>query len=101
MATVETLPALEAEPHAAVFSNEDPKTVRLSLDADERIEPHRHSGRDIVFYLVDGAVDLDIDDETHSLRAGDVARFEGEREISPIARMPSTVLLAPARRVDD
>ncbi|WP_049986181.1 cupin domain-containing protein [Halobellus rufus] len=101
MATVESLSALEGDPHAAVFPGAEPKTVRLSLDADERIAPHTHPGRDIVFYVVDGAVDLDLDDETHSLDVGDVARFAGEREISPVAREPSTALLVLARRADD
>jgi len=100
MATLESLSALDGEPHANVFPSTEPKTVRLSLAADERIAPHTHPGRDIVFYLVDGAVDLDLDDETLSLTAGDVARFEGEREISPVARESSTALLVLARRID-
>lgn len=98
MAEIERLSELDGTPHANVFPSSEPKTVRLTLDAGERVEPHTHPGRDIVLYLVEGAIDLELDEETHSLAAGDVARFDGEREISPIAGEPSTALIVLAPR---
>lgn len=98
MTEITALSELDGEPHANVFPESEPKTVRLSLDADERVAPHTHPGRDVVLYLLDGAIDLELDEETHSLAAGDVARFDGEREISPVAREPSTALVVLANR---
>ncbi|WP_144905520.1 cupin domain-containing protein [Halobellus captivus] len=100
MTTIAQLHELDGETHANVFPTSEPKTVRLTLEEGERVDPHRHPGRDIVCYLLDGAIDLELDGETHSLEAGDIARFEGEREISPIARESSTALLVLARRPD-
>ena len=95
------LPSLDAEPHANAFPTSEPKTIRLTLDAGERVDPHTHPGRDIVLYVVDGAIDLELDGDAHALAAGDVGRFEGEREISPVAREPSTALVVLARRVEN
>jgi quercetin dioxygenase-like cupin family protein len=101
MAAIEHLPDFEATPHANVFPDVEPKTIRLTLDADERVDPHTHPGRDVVFHLIDGAIDLDLDDERHALAAGDVARFDGEREISPVARESSTALVVLAARASE
>ena len=100
MATIEHLDDLEATPHANVFPAEEPKTIRLTLDADERVDPHTHPSRDIVLYVVEGALDLALDDEQQSLVAGDIAQFAGEREISPVAREPSTALVVLAERAE-
>lgn len=100
MATIEHLPDLEGTPHANAFPTEEPKTIRLTLDADERVDPHTHPGRDIVLYLIEGAIDVELDDERHSLAAGDIAQFAGEREISPVAREPSTALVVLAERAE-
>jgi len=98
MATLEHLSDLEATPHANVFPTEEPKTIRLTLDAGQRVDPHTHPGRDVVIYLIEGAVDLELDDETRHVEAGDITRFAGEREISPVAREPSTALVVLAER---
>ena len=100
MTEIEQLPALEATPHANVFPSSEPKTVRLTLDAGEGVDPHTHPDRDIVLYLVDGAIDLKLDGEHHSVEEGDIARFDGEREISPVAREPSTALIVLAERAE-
>ena len=42
----------------------------------------------------------DLDGERHTIDAGDVARFVGEREISPVAREPSTALIVLAERIE-
>ena len=98
MAGIEHLPDLDGTPHANVFPTAEPKTIRLTLDTDERVDPHPPPGRDIVLYVVEGAVDLDLDDERHSMESGDIAQFAGEREISPIAREPSVALVVLAER---
>jgi quercetin dioxygenase-like cupin family protein len=98
MTAVEHLPDLDGTPHANVFPTEEPKTIRLTLDADERVDPHTHPGRDIVLYVVEGAIDLELDGERHALEAGDIAQFPGEREVSPIAREPSVALVVLAER---
>lgn len=100
MTSIHTLADLEGQPHATVFPDREPKTIRLTLDEDDVIAPHSHPGRDIVFYLLEGRVELHLDDETHEVAAGDVARFRGEREISPHAVEASTALLVLAPRVD-
>lgn len=101
MTHTETLADLDGAPHANVFPESEPKTIRLRLDAGERVDPHRHPGRDVVLYLLDGAVDLHLDDEKHELVGGDIARFDGEREISPAATEDSTALVVLAARADD
>lgn len=100
MATIRNLSELEATPHEVVFPESEPRTVRLELADGERIEPHRHPGRTIVFYLVEGDVELRLDDERYDLGTGDVARFDGDRDISPVARADSTVLIVLAPHTD-
>lgn len=98
MTTIHTLDELDGQPHANVFPDREPKTVRLSLDADESVPAHSHPGRDIVLYLVEGEVELQLGDRTHDLTAGEIARFEGEQEISPRAVEPSVALIVLAPR---
>lgn len=98
MTSIQHLPDLDATPHAAVFPGDEPKTIRLVLDAGERVDPHRHPGRDILFYLVDGAITLHLGADTFELEGGDVARFDGEQEISPVATEASTALVVLAHR---
>ncbi|MHC3378171.1 cupin domain-containing protein [Haloarcula sp. H-GB5] len=74
----------------------EPKTIRLTLDAGESIPAHKHPGRDIVFLLRSGAVDLTLGDETVSLSPGDVVRFDGDQDISPAATADSEALLVLA-----
>ncbi|WP_435066658.1 cupin domain-containing protein [Haloplanus sp. C73] len=101
MTSIRTLSELDGERHANVFPDAEPKTIRLTLDAGEAVAPHTHPGREIVFYLVEGQVELRLDDETHELAAGDVARFDGEREVAPRAIEASTALIVLAARADD
>lgn len=93
MTTVHTLSELEGEPHARVFSDAEPKTIRLTLAADEEIPAHSHPDREIVCYLISGTMELRVDEETDILTAGDVARFDGDHEISPRGIEESTALL--------
>ena len=74
----------------------EPETIRLTLDGGESIPAHKHPGRDIVFLLRSGAVDLTLGDETVSLSPGDIVRFDGDQDISPAATADSEALLVLA-----
>ncbi len=100
MTTIHDLQELDGQPHANVFPDREPKTVRLSLDADESVPAHSHPGRDIVLYLVEGRIELCLDDQSHEMTAGEVARFEGERDIEPRAVEPSVALIVLSPRAD-
>ncbi|NHN42776.1 cupin domain-containing protein [Halorubellus sp. JP-L1] len=101
MTSIRPLDELDGHPHANVFPDAEPKTIRLTLDADESVAAHSHPDREIVFYLVDGAIELDLDGATHDLTAGDVARFDGDQEIAPRALEASTALIVLASRTTD
>lgn len=93
MAEVSSLSELETEPHAEVFERPRPRTVRLQLEADQRIPPHRHPGSDIVLHLVAGRIELTLDTDEFELEAGDIIQFSGDQSVSPYARERSTALL--------
>lgn len=77
----------------AVVFGESPRTVHLTLAADESIPAHRHPDSDVVFYLRSGRLDLRLDEETHRLSEGDILRFDGGREIAPTAVEDSDALV--------
>ncbi|EMA59630.1 cupin domain-containing protein [Halorubrum lipolyticum] len=101
MTTIHNLNELDGRPHANVFPDAEPKTIRLTLDAGGEVAPHSHPDREIVFYLIEGTVELELVDETHELSAGDVARFDGDREIAPRAVEDATALIVLASRSDE
>lgn len=88
-----TLADLNGRPHAEVFETRRPRTVRLQLDADERVPRHTHEGTNVVLHLLAGRLELTLDDETHALEAGELIRFSGDREVSPYAVEPSTAIV--------
>jgi hypothetical protein len=45
-----TLSTLSETPHAEVFETRRPRTVRLQLDADERVPNHTREGTDVVVH---------------------------------------------------
>jgi quercetin dioxygenase-like cupin family protein len=92
MTDVVSVPELTDAPHATVFETE-PKVVRLALDADQQLPAHRHPGEVVLFHVLDGTVDLSLGEEVLELGAGDLARFDGDVDISPHAREASTVLV--------
>jgi len=100
MAELTALDELSAAPHARPFEAGEPTVIRLALDAGDRVDPHTHPERQIVLYLREGRIELDLDEETHSLEAGDVIRFDGMREVSPHALEDSEALLVLAQRVE-
>lgn len=101
MTTITSLSELESAPHANVFPETEPKTIRLQLSAGEDVAPHTHPDREIVFYVIDGTIELTVGDGSHELTAGDVARFDGDQEISPRAIDDSTALVVLAERTAD
>lgn len=100
MPRIEHLAELDAAPHANVFPEHEPKTIKLSLDAGERVPEHDHPDREIVLYLLEGKLRLELDGVPHALDAGDVARFDGDQGISPVADEPSAALLVLAKRAE-
>ena len=101
MTQIRTLDALEGEPHAAVFPDAEPTVIRLTLAAGESVPPHDHPDREIVCYLIDGEIEMQLGEDTHELTAGDVAHFDGDQEISPRAILDSTALIVLAERAAD
>jgi quercetin dioxygenase-like cupin family protein len=101
MTSVRSLTDFDGSPHANVFPDAEPKTIRLTLEAGERVDPHRHPGRTIVFHVLEGALTLHLGANTFELADGDIAHFDGDQEISPVASEDSTALivLAPATEV--
>jgi len=95
-----TLDGLEQTPHAEMFEAGRPRTVRLELDAEQRIPPHTHPGKDIVLHLLSGRLELSLNDETYDLHPNELIRFSGEREVSPDAVEESTALIVFAPSTD-
>lgn len=98
--SVVSLSDLEGEPHAAVFPGEEPKTVRLTLDAGESVPEHQHPGRTVVCHVLSGEVEMSLGDDEVTLESGDVARFDGGQDVSPTALEPSVALLVLAERTE-
>lgn len=98
MTTIHSVTKLEGQPHANVFPESEPKTIRLTLDEGEEIAPHSHPDREIIFYLIEGQIDLKLEDKTYEITAGDIARFDGDQNISPRAVDPSIALIVLAAR---
>jgi quercetin dioxygenase-like cupin family protein len=76
----------------------EPRTVLLTLAADERVPAHSHPDRAVVFHVLDGEIELTLDDETTTLQAGELARFGGDCDISPYAPTESRALVILAKR---
>ncbi|SDN10389.1 Cupin domain-containing protein [Halogranum gelatinilyticum] len=100
MAELVALDDLTETPHAEVFDG-DPRTVRLKLAAGEGVATHRHPGTTVLFHVVSGALTLTLDDETYDLDAGDIVRFDGEREVSPEAVDDSVAVVVFVPNSDD
>lgn len=98
MVEVTTLDDLETTPHAEVFEHGHPRTVRLQLEADGRVPPHRHPDTDVVLHLLSGRLELTLDGESYELAPGHLVRFSGDREVSPRAVEPSTAIVFFAPR---
>jgi quercetin dioxygenase-like cupin family protein len=93
MPSITTLDELTDTPTAPVFEAGSPRAVRLSLDPDESVPPHRHPEATVIFHLIEGQITFSVDDEPSELDAGDVARIEGDRRVSIQARTSSRALI--------
>jgi quercetin dioxygenase-like cupin family protein len=98
MTTIRTLDKLDGQPHANVFPDAEPKTIRLTLEEGEGVASHSHPDREIIFYLIEGTVELQLGDQIHELTAGDIVRFDGDQEIAPQAIEETTALIVLASR---
>ncbi|AHG01510.1 cupin (plasmid) [Halostagnicola larsenii XH-48] len=94
-----TLETLEGEPHARVFENE-PRTVRLTLDEGERLPAHTHPDRQVVFHLLEGRMAVTVGEDRHELRAGELLRFDGEQDVSPKALEKSVAIVVLAQHAN-
>jgi hypothetical protein len=77
----EAFESLDSGESLTLVNDHDPKPLyyemeaeRDAFDADERVDPHTHPERQVVLCLRQGQIELNLDDETHSLEAGDVIR---------------------------
>lgn len=93
MVELTALSDLEQTPHAEVFETPQPRTVRLHLQADERIPAHSHPGTNIVLYLQRGRLEVTLDGEVYDLRGEELIRFSGDQDISPYAVEASIAIL--------
>lgn len=82
---------LSGESRATAF--DDPKTVRLQLEAGDRIPAHSHPGSKIIFHLHDGRLTIRLNEEAYVLSSGDAVRFRGEREMAIEAQDDSIALV--------
>ena len=89
---------LDGEPHADAFPGREPKTIRLSLEADERVPEHEHPDRTVLFHALEGAIDVALDGDTHRVEAGEILRFEGESTVRPTAVEDAVALVVLAPR---
>lgn len=101
MTTIQSLSELGATPHANVFPDNEPKTIRLALEAGEEVPAHAHPGREIVLHVISGRLELRLDADSHELEAGEIARFDGDQQVSPRAIEDTTALIVLARRSRD
>ncbi len=72
---------------------DDPTTVRLSLGEGEAVPPHRHPDKTVVFYVVSGRFDVRLDGDSHEIAEDEALRFEGTKEVSPVAVTDSEALV--------
>lgn len=98
---VVSLDDLTTEPHAHLFEADEPQTIRLSLDEDERVAPHQHPDRLVVFHLLEGRVEVMLGEQEVTMQAGDVAHFDGAQDISPRALESAEALLVLAKKGED
>lgn len=94
------LTALKQTPHADVFEQREPRTIRLQLEAGQHLPSHSHPDTNIVLHLLSGQLELTLDENTYELAPGELIRFSGNQEISPHAVEPSTAVIVFAPQVD-
>lgn len=95
-----SLDELTATPHARPLEAGEPAVIRLALDEGEAVDPHTHPERNIVLYVRSGRIELTLGEDSHTLDAGDVIRFDGRTEVSPRAVRDSEALIVLAERTE-
>jgi quercetin dioxygenase-like cupin family protein len=93
MPAITNLAELEQTPHAEVFDDGSPRTVRLELAAGDQIPAHQHPGTSIVLHLLRGEVELELDGGAYALEPADVVRFSGDQDVAPRAIEDATALV--------
>lgn len=86
-----SLEDLEEKPLAKVFDT--PRSLRLELDEDESRPEHSHPGTEIVLFVHEGAIEMSLDGEIHSVEKGEALQFSGNRDISSHAVKDSVAVL--------
>ncbi|WP_049900292.1 cupin domain-containing protein [Natrinema sp. J7-1] len=100
MPDVTSIDRLEDAPHAEVFADHSPRTVRLRLSADERVPKPRHPESNVVLYVRSGAIELTLGDEVYDLESGDAVQFDGDQDVSPYAVDDSAALVVFAPKTE-
>ena len=85
MTTDEHVHEVQGAPHEHQVPESEPKTIRLTLEAGERVDPHRRPDRETAPTAIDGAIEPQLGPESREVETGDVPRFEGGRSVSPRA----------------
>lgn len=84
----------EIKEYGPVFNSDDLMVVHLHLEAGQKIQPHDHPGQEIFFTVVDGEVEVYLnEEETHVLQPKKVLNFKGEARISATALKESDVFV--------
>lgn len=95
-----SLDDLTATPHARPFDGGEPAVLRLKLSADESVAPHTHPEKRVVIYVRSGELAVTLDGESFSFEAGDIIRFDGDHEVSPLALEDSEALVVLAETAE-
>jgi quercetin dioxygenase-like cupin family protein len=71
----------------------------LELDANENAPEHSHEEQEEIYYVVDGAVDVDVDGDSVSLTEGEVIKLDPEdtRQVRNRDRASRLVLVGAPR----
>ena len=75
--------------------------VRLSLDAGQGVPEHTHPDRTVLFHSLSGAFAVRLNGEEHTVEAGEIVRFDGQRAVEPTATEDATALVVLAPKADE
>lgn len=100
MTEIVNIESLENTPHSDVFEAKEPRTIRLKLEKGEKIPPHTHKDKNIVIYIIEGKIELSLNDKNHQLKKGEAIRFDGEKKVSPKAIKDSVALIILASKTN-
>lgn len=78
----------------------DTTVVRRSVDASERLDIDTQPNERTALLVSSGRIEVTLDGERQTLEAGDVIRFDGSHDISPVALEHSEILLVATEHRD-